>query len=171
MSSDSSPGKVTALDFATHNVWGDKLSAFERSECVDTIRELLEAFGAAEILSVIAQLGITPKEESVGEAVMQALRAYSLLILESDRSKLTAALVGKLVKLELCTGKRIDLRQLGRENNISKQAVSNRMKLYAARLKLPRPDSKPENRDSHRLMNRRNYNGSRHPQQPALAHQ
>lgn len=159
--------RPTAVDFATKNVWGDPLSEDERNECVETLKELVEAFGAPAILRAVAELGLgigqdaTPEAQRamVNAAVAQALRAYSVLILESDRKDLTVQLVGKLVQLEMATGKRLSMRQLGRANGISKQAVSNRLKMYAARLCLQRPDSTDTTRQAHRLMNRRNYGG------------
>lgn len=156
-----------AVDFATKNVWGDPLSTQERDECVETLRELVGAFGKGEILRAVAELGIEMGQTTgadaqlqkavVDAAVAQALRAFCVLILESDRKELTVLLVGSLVRLELATGKRLSMRELGRANGISKQAVSNRKKMYAARLCLPRPDSTEATRRAHRLMNRRNY--------------
>lgn len=153
--------RPTAVDFATTNVWGDPLSESERDECVETLRELVEAFGTEAILRAVTELGLGEQPAAVNEAVAQALRAYSVLLLESDRKDLTVQLVGKLVHLELATGKRLSMRQLGRANGISKQAVSNRMKMYAARLSLARPDSTEATRQAHRMMNRRNYGGAK----------
>lgn len=154
---DANDRRAQAVDFATHNVWGDKLSASEREECITTLRELVESFGPNAILGAVTELGVGVRNQGTRESVMQAIRAMCVLVLESDRKDLTVQLVGKLVHLELATGKRISLRELGRENGISKQAVSNRLKMYAARLALPRPDSTPETRRAHQLMNRRNY--------------
>ncbi len=150
--------RATALDFATKTVFGDPVTSEEKSEVVETLRELVTYFGAPAILRAVAELDIAKAAPGhASEQVLQALRAYTVLILESDRPMLTATLVGKLAKLEMTTGKRIILRELGRAEGISKQAVSKRMALYAQRLNLPRPDSTPEARESHRQMNRRNY--------------
>ncbi len=54
-------------------------------------------------------------------------------------------------------GEDLPYREIGRPYGISKQAVSNRVKQLAARFGLDRPDSLPKNRESARLMNRRNY--------------
>ncbi len=155
--------RASALDFATRTVFAESAPD---PECLNTIRELRAAFGDAAVLRAVAQLGIARREAPADE-VMQVLRGFCLLILESDRPRLTATLVGKLVKLDLATGRPIHMRQLGAANGISKQAVSNRLKTYADRLNLPRPDSLPANRVSHRLMNRRNYGNHRDPINPA----
>lgn len=166
---DSGRHRATALDFATRNVW----EIGSDDQCVDDMREMKEAYGDERCqiaLDIVrGTKGDEKTKEAIKQAVMQALRAYTLLLMEQERKGLTVQIVGKLSKLELCTGKRIDLRQLGRENNISKQAVQNRMKVCAARLNLDLPDSTPEQRKSHRLMNRRNY--GRRPLTPAHAHQ
>jgi hypothetical protein len=159
--SQGNDGRPTAVDFATHTVHGDRLSAGEREECVGVIRELAENFAPRVVLDALwevmpeAQRG----EANASEVVQSALRTLCVLVQESDRPRLTAILVGRLVKLDLAAGKRLSYRQLGRANNISKQAVANRAKLYAERLGLPRLDSTEEARESARMCNRRNYGG------------
>ncbi len=58
MAKDSAAPKSGALDFATRNTWGDELSEEERAECVSTLRELVEAFGPAEIMRTITNMGL-----------------------------------------------------------------------------------------------------------------
>ena len=156
---DASTDRPRAVDFATHNAWGDELSAQEREECVATLRELVEAFGLPAVMDALGQ--IAPKdrwaEANSSEIVASALRRFACIVVESDRPRLAGILVGKLVKWELAAGRRLSYRELGAQNGISKQAVSNRLKTYAAQLNLPRPDSTEKARESHRLMNRRNY--------------
>lgn len=156
-----------AVDFATHNAWGDPLSADERAECVAVLRELAESFPPRVVLDALWE--VMPEaqraEANASELVQSALRTLCVLVQESDRPRLTAILVGRLVKLDLAAGKRLSYRQLGRANNVSKQAVANRAKLYAERLGLPRLDSTEEARESARLMNRRNYGGGVRPPQ------
>jgi hypothetical protein len=153
--------RPTAIDFATHNVWGDPLSEDERNECVDTIRDLVEAFGPKEVIDAVSQCcSDGPETINSSNAVQCALRNMASLIVQDDKPRLTANLVGRLCGSHLAAGIRLSLRELGRLNNMSKQAVQNRMKTIAAKLSLPLPDSTPKQRESHRLMNRRNY-GSR----------
>ena len=152
----------TALDFATRNIFGNDSSS---DECVSTLRDLVDTFGANAVSSAARSMGII-SEASDDERMMQALRGFCVLILESDRPKLTAQLVGRLVKLELATGRRLHMRQLGSACGVSKQAISNRLKSYAERLGIPRPDSHRSARESHRLMNRRNYGSRNEPADP-----
>lgn len=147
--------KPDAIDFATRTVFDSGETNRSTDECRATVRELIDTFGLACFAASLPD--DLMRINAANEEKMQALRGLCLLVLESDRPKLTAQLVGKLVKLELATGRRIHLRELGRINHISKQAVSNRLKHIAARLNLPRPDSLPLNRRQHQLMNRRNY--------------
>lgn len=135
------------------------MSASERDECVETLRELVEAFGAEKILRAVTELRLGQRTEGGNEAVAQALRSFCVLIEESDRPKLTGRLIGKLVRLEVATGRCVSYRELARDWGTSKQAVHNKAKIYRARLGLPNLDSTAEARANHRLMNRRNYGG------------
>ena len=146
----SGSGRATAVDFATYA----STSSDAQEEIATTLRELAEAFGPDAILSAVASL--RKKTDDTG-GVPSALRAFCALVADSDRPQLTIALVGKLVGMETVTGKRLVLSKLASQNGISKQAVSNRMKLYAAALNLPRPDQTEAARTSSRLTNRRNY--------------
>ncbi len=148
-----------AVEFATRTVFGDPVTTEEKDEVVETLRELVAYFGGPAIMRAITDCGISGQTPSVGgnEQILQALRVYSCLIIDSDRPMLTVKLVGKLAKMELATGKRISFADLGRSEGISKQAVSKRMAHYADRLNLDRPDSTAEARDSYRAANRRNY--------------
>lgn len=159
----------TAIEFSTRSLFADEPATNEDGELVETLRELKIAFSASKMREAVVSLGIVDqaKTEAPTEPVLQALRAFCVLIIESDRPRLTAQLVGRLVKLDLAAGKRLKLSELARTNGISKQAASNRLGRYANALNLPRPDSSPEARESHRLMNRRNYGSRTNP--PALA--
>jgi hypothetical protein len=164
--SDSGAANVTALDYATRTVHAPEQAAqtSDDSEVVNTLRELTDYFGAPAIIAACDHLNITATSASAhSETVLQTLRAFASLIIDSDRPKLTGQLVGKLAQLELATGKRLRLADLARAEGITKQAVSKRLALYAARLNLPRPDSTEAARASHRAMNRRNYGPSHAP--------
>lgn len=158
MPSATNGHSATAIDFATSTVHGDPVTTDEKNEVIETLRELLHYFGESALLRAISDLGVVKTSAAnSNEQVLAALRAYSVLILESDRPVLTVQLVGKLAGLELATGKRIILRELGAAEGITKQAVSKRLSLYAERLGLPRPDSTEEARASYATHNRRNY--------------
>jgi hypothetical protein len=151
-----------AIDFATHNVFGDELSEGERRECVDTLRELVGAFGSGVVVRAVEDIVGKAGQGATGEGVdgkLQVLRAFCVLLEEADRPRLAARLVGKLCRLELATGRRISYRELGRAWGTSKQAVQRRGRDYCARLGIPALDSTAESRESARLMNRRNYGG------------
>jgi hypothetical protein len=162
--SGSSP-KASAVEFATRTVHApdgksDSPSPDKSDEVAQTIAELAQYFGTAAIAQACVDLGITASQEQVNERTLQSLRAFAVLILDSSRPKLTVQLVGKLAGIEIATGKRLRLVDLATAEGISKQAVSRLLATYAERLNLPRPDSTPEARASHRAMNRRNYGHS-----------
>lgn len=168
--SGSSP-KASAVEFATRTLHApdgasDSASPDKADEVEQTIAELAQYFGPAAIARACVDLGITASQEQVNERTLQSLRAFAVLVLDSSRPKLTVQLVGKLAGIEIATGKRLRLIDLAIAEGISKQAVSRLLAVYAERLNLPRPDSTPESRASHRAMNRRNYG----PRQTAHAH-
>ena len=161
--------RATALDFATHSAF-DGESVRNHVACASseenhaeeiraTITELCESFGASKVHAIFFTMpDVAPQQNQVGEErLLQAIRGYSALILDSKYPKFVAQLVGKIAKMEMATGKRIDLRQLGATIGVSKQAASKQMASIALRLGLPRPDSTEENRQAHALCNRRNY--------------
>lgn len=155
-----------AIDFSTRSLFGEETPAHGNDELRETLRELQIAFPPTQMRIALSELGLmrtSGEKTDASESVLQALRAFCVLIIESCRPKLTAQLVGKLVKLEIATGRRIILRELGRANGISKQAISKQLSGLADRLNLPRPDSAPGARDSHRLMNKRNYGKTHNP--------
>ncbi len=163
--------KSSAVEFATRTVHApasaaehpDSAASHDKAdEVAQTIAELAQYFGHAAIARACVDLGITASQEQVNERTLQSLRAFAVLVLDSSRPKLTVQLVGKLAGIEIATGKRLRLVDLAIAEGISKQAVSRLLATYAERLNLPRPDSTPEARASHRAMNRRNY-GNRTP--------
>jgi len=158
----NSRGTSSAVEFATRTVHApeahsDKAAPDKVDEVAQTIAELGSYFGNAAIAQACVDLGITASQEQVNERTLQTLRAFAVLVLDSSRPKLTVQLVGKLAGLEIATGKRLRLVDLATAEGISKQAVSRLLATYAERLNLPRPDSTPQARASHRAMNRRNY--------------
>lgn len=146
----SGSGRATAVDFATYA----STSTDAQEEIATTLRELAEAFGDDAIVAAVAGL---KKKTPEAEGITSVLRGFCALVADSDRPALTIALVGKLVGMDSVTGERISLAQLATKHGISKQAASNRMKLYASHLNLPRPDQTEAARMSSRLTNRRNY--------------
>ena len=161
----SSKPEGRPADYATRSIFDDsERGTFDAAgglestaEICDTINELVESFGAAAVMQCLDAHPDLAARGSDSERVLEALRCYTLLLLDSPYPKVTAHLIGKLAHLELSTGSRIDLGKLGKGIGVSKQALSRRLAIYAARLGLPRPDSTPASRASHRLMNRRNY--------------
>ena len=152
----------TALDFATRTVFAPAQTDGSLSEISETLGELIAAFGSAQVSATIQETPALTGTVSGEDRVLQALRAFAVLIIDDTRPKLVAALVGKLARLELATGRPLKLEDLGRANGISKQAASKKMADLATRLGLPRPDSTPSTRLAHRLMNRRNYGHNTH---------
>jgi hypothetical protein len=157
---------TTAIDFATRTVFAPERNADAEREISETLGELVHSFGAHQVAFAVRESRLCAENSTHAERVLQALRAFAVLILDDDRPKLVAALVGKLARLELATGRPLGLSELGRANGVSKQAVSKKMADLADRLNLPRPDSTPGARLSHRLMNKRTY---AHITPPALA--
>ncbi len=59
MGDDSNGRRETAIDFATKTVFGDPVTTEEKSEVIETLRELIAFFGSAPILRAIGDLGLT----------------------------------------------------------------------------------------------------------------
>jgi len=155
----------TALDFADHTPYIDEAADKVREELRRTFAELKECFPDSAIKEAAEDAGLAPSSQNTSKAaILEALRAFACIVIESDRPRLAAHLVGKLVGLELATGHRLILRELARKEGVSKQAISRHLANYAERLNLPRPDSNEKARLSHRLMNRRNYQRREIPQ-------
>lgn len=148
--------RKTPIDFARAE------EADSREEIRETLAELVQSFGISAVSSVASTM-LVVRGGASQDTIASALRSFCVLLAESDRPKLTAILVGKLVKLDVVAGRPVILAELARENGISKQAVSNRMKAYAARIGLPRLESSERAREAHRLTNRRNFGGSIFP--------
>lgn len=126
-------------------------------EVEETLAELISSFGEETVLRAIQQTKLADKIGISEDRLHQSLRAYSIIIAESRWPKLDAQLIGRLCKLEVATGKRLKMDELGRiYGGQTKQAISKRQGELAARLNLPNPDSTPASRESHRLMNRSN---------------
>lgn len=126
-------------------------------EAHQTLTELIESFGEDVVLGAIQQTKLSGKIGVTDDRLSQAIRAFAIIISESRWPKLDALLVGRLVQMEIATGKRLKMDELGRIfGGQSKQAISKRQGELAERLALPNPDSTPEARESHRLMNRSN---------------
>jgi hypothetical protein len=153
---DATRRTATALDYAQATAYEDRVGDEAREELRRTFAELKECFPDSAIREAAEDFGITANGPNK-QAILEALRAFACIVIESDRPRLAAHLVGKLVGLELATGHRLILRELALSAGISKQAVSRHLANYAERLGLDRPDSTQAQRESHRLMNRRNY--------------
>lgn len=149
--------RATALDFVTHNNYGDKLSVEERDECVETIKELMDAFGPQRVILTMAELGGELDHSQTIQQTTHALRAFAVIVLSEKRPKLAAKLVGRLVGLDIATGTRESLGELGKSEGISKQAVSKKLAAFSLQLGIPRMESTERSRESAYLMNRRNY--------------
>lgn len=129
------------------------------AEAQRTILELVESFGDDTVLLAIQQTPLFSRFSFSNNRLNEALRAFAIIIAESRWPKLDALLIGRLVQMELATGKRLKMDELGRMfGGQTKQAISKRQGELADRLSLPNPDSTPESRESHRLMNRSNRN-------------
>jgi hypothetical protein len=144
------------FSYATHSA--TSVPSDQHSHEVEaTLAELISSFGEDVILAAIQ---LTPLGRRIGqtdEKVNEALRGFSIIICESRWPKLDAQLVGRIAQMEIATGKRLKMDELGRQyGGQSKQAISKRQGEIARRLGLPNPDSTPASRESHRLMNRSN---------------
>lgn len=127
------------------------------AEAQGTIRELIESFGDDVVFQAIQQTALSAKLSISGDKVNEALRAFSIIIQESNWPKLDAILIGRIAKMEVATGRRVKMDELGRTyGGQSKQAISKRQGELAERLHMENPDSTPQSRESHRLMNRSN---------------
>jgi hypothetical protein len=127
------------------------------NEAHGTIQELIESFGEDVVLGAIQQTTVAKRLTHGSERLNEAVRAICIIISDSRWPKLDALLIGKLVHMEIATGRRLKMDELGRAfGGQSKQAISKRQGELAERLGLPNPDSTPEARESHRLMNRSN---------------
>lgn len=147
--------KASALDFTSYDDIDSSASA--RVEIEATLVELREEFGDDIVLQTLRETLESLHTQTSSEAVASSLRSFCALLAESDRPKLTALLVGRLVGMHVATGHVRSLRSIAAEFGVSKQAISNRMKQYALRLGLPRLEQSEAARISHRLTNRRNY--------------
>jgi len=144
------------FQFATHSLLAAKQDDAIR-EAHETLRELIESFGEDVVIGAIQQTTISGRLSVSDERLNESLRAFSIIIAESRWPKLDALLVGRLAKMEIATGKRLKMDELGRIfGGQSKQAISKRQGELAERLKMDNPDSTPASRESHRLMNRSN---------------
>jgi hypothetical protein len=154
----SSETRGDLFDYATRSA----LSAPQDegiAESNRTILELVESFGEDSVLLAIQQTPLFARFALSNNRLNEALRAFAIIIAESRWPKLDALLIGRLVQMEVATGRRLKMDELGRTfGGQSKQAISKRQGEIAERLGLPNPDSTPESREAHRLMNRSNRN-------------
>lgn len=141
---------ATALDFAASD-----LDPTGRQEILATIQELLASFGKKALLECLEDSGLHVSASSQNREA-ELLRNYSCMILDDRRPRLIARLVGHLVGLDLASGQPPTLQEIGRPFGLSKQAVSKRLAGLAEKLGLARPMAE-QARNSHRLMNRRNF--------------
>lgn len=148
---------ASALDFAA-----SEPDPAGRAEIRSTVQDLLGSFGKQAVLECLEDSGLhatAAGQNREGEL----LRNYSCLILDDRRPRLIARLVGHLVGLDLASGQPPTLEEIGRPFGLSKQAVSKRLAVLAEKLGLARPMAEKA-RNSHRLMNRRNFG----PRRPAV---
>lgn len=144
------------FEFATRSVLASQHEG-SVAEIRQTICELLESFGEPAVVEAIQQTALASKITQPADSIAAALRAFAIIIIESRWPKLDAQLVGRLSKMEVTTGRRLKMDELGRTyGGQTKQAISKRQGEIAERLGLPNPDSTPASRESHRLMNRSN---------------
>lgn len=158
--------RATPIDFATRSVFTGESTRAEfdgeaaqdaRTEIQSTVAELIEAFGAPMVARCLNEIPSISQNELSDERIARALRSFAVIIMEADHPKYAAQLVSKAARAELTTGATLDLTALGASVGVSKQAASKKLAEYCQRLDLPRLESSPASRESHRLMNRRNY--------------
>lgn len=138
------------IDFAAVSPFAD-----QRTEIETTLTDLCGAFSRERVCQALVELGLV-KEQQTNVGTYETLRAYSALLIRSHKPKLVAHLVANLAGYYYGAGNATNLEQIARHHGLSKQALSKRMALIAADLKLPRP-MPPNKRAIYRLMNRRNY--------------
>jgi DNA-binding XRE family transcriptional regulator len=124
------------------------------TEISRTLTELLSSFGVGPIARVATELGIFKSGASDG--LESALRAYTLLIIDSPHPRAVAQCVARLTYLDEASGHPLRQEDIGRSIGVTKQAVCNMEAAIADKLNLPRRSS-PKARLAHVLMNRRNY--------------
>lgn len=117
-----------------------------------TLRDLVESFGKSQVTASLGDIGLTQS----GTASEQVLRRFTLLLLEAKHPRAVAMIVARLCNLDTANGNEIRQEDIGRLIGVSKQAVCNLEAKLSAELNLPRR-STPKARQSHRLMNKRNY--------------
>lgn len=126
-------------------------------EIASTLSELVASFGQSAVSQAATDYGILARSETATESLQQAIRRYTLLLIDRGHNALhIARIVGRLTYLDTATGSELTQEQIGREMGITKAAVSRIEADIAGKLGLPRRSS-PQARAAHRTMNRRNY--------------
>jgi hypothetical protein len=131
-------------------------------EIRSTLRDLVSAFGESTVTSVLTDEGLIHPESAAHNSQTEALRAYTVLLLDAKHPRAVAQIVGRLCHVDTASGTELRQEDIAREIGISKQAVCNLESSIATRLGLPRLSSEKSRRSS-RLMNRRNITAHADP--------
>jgi hypothetical protein len=127
-----------------------------REEITSTLSELVAAFGSSAVASAASEIGLFSATAVTSDIHQQALRRYTLMLIDAKHPRQIAQMVARLTYLDTAHGSEITQEQIGRAMGVTKAAVSNAEADIAQKLGLPRRSS-PHARDSHRRMNKRNY--------------
>lgn len=143
-----------ALEFATDSAFGEARDE-KRHEVEKALRELAEEFGPQELAAICSD--IFPANSVAPQTNREMLRAFTALVIESDRPALTVQLIARLCHLDIAAGKPQSIATLARAHGLTKQTVSAQLAGLAGKLHLPRPDSTEQSRERARAQNKRNY--------------
>lgn len=121
-------------------------------EVTRTLEELTSTFGLEVVRDTFQELYPT---SSTHASVEQALRSYTIMMLDSRHPRAVAQIVARLSNIDVATGLPLRQEDIARSIGVSKQDICNMEADIATRLNLPRKSSEHA-RASHRLMNRRN---------------
>ena len=127
------------------------------AEIHSTLTELVASFGQTEVAFACGEIGLIRASEITNEKTKQALRTYTLLLLDSPHHcGPIPKIVARLCELDTAAGHELRQEDIAREIGVTKAQVCNMEAQIAQKLGLPRRSSEKA-RTSHRLMNLRNY--------------
>ena len=125
------------------------------AEISSTLADLCAAFGRQPVAAACIDAGLLHHQISTIEK-LDMLRFYTIFLLQSRRPRMVAQIVSKLVGMQDRLCDETDLEQIARHHGLTKQAVSKEVASIADHLGIPHLVP-PAIRNSHRLMNRRNF--------------
>jgi hypothetical protein len=158
MAADSSAEAMTStaqhdyLVAATACVWQ---SNGHRTECVDTLNELVAEFGDLCVVDAIFESSLSERLKTVGGDQMRVGRMVVAEICQARNMGMTADLIALALGLGQRAGQ--SLTDVARRHGVTKQAASHALGVIVKRLDLPRVycQLSDQARESYRAQNRR----------------